>query len=186
MALYDKRTFKWKGDWWTAEIHGGSGAGWTERPTITSEMTLFTSITQEEANSRVAHITAGRLNKLSHKAIGSVLDAAKDFGARWEMSPFNAPNAAELARSRRFVDSDGLTWVAEDTTVIAATREGPMARPGVHLICLEDSALQAIVPLDGFATLDELVASSEHQIVQEIIRRVHDRLETPRVVRNSL
>ena len=149
MALYDQRTFKWRNDWWVGEVHSAFGAGWGDSvPAPTAERVIFTSLSDRSAPSRSAAIPPGWLNRLTHAALGSLLDAAEDWGSRFSMSPRNAPDADELSGLQQMTDDEGLTWVFRSVSRPVYSPTGTEMRPAVELICLDDSALRGEI---GFA-----------------------------------
>jgi hypothetical protein len=172
MALYDHRTFAWKNDWWVAEVHASSGAGWTDRPALTDERLFFTCLSDKDAPSRTARIPAGLLNRIAHAALGKVLETAESFESRFDLSPSNAPDADELRRHKQLVDAEGLTWAFRPAESILAGHTGPTKVPAIELICLDDSAMRSVIPFKNLSTLSEYEAARGEVGLHELVNFV--------------
>lgn len=171
MAMYDHRTFLWKGKWWVAEVHGGSGAGWgNERPAITRESVFFTCISDEEVQTFSADITPGDLNRLSHSAIGDVLDKAEAFGSRFDMYPYNMPDAEELQRLPQVEDDEDLRWAYRKTRTVSVEDGAPGLKDGLELLCLDDSALKGVIPFKDADTRADFLAMHGGEGVRELVK----------------
>ncbi len=155
MALFDHRVFRVGDEWWAAQIHSASGAGYgTTNVPITSERVYFSSLTDRDRNTVTARIPPGWLNRLSHKSLLRVLGAAKDFGSHFRMAAFNAPSLDELGPAI-YTDDEHLRWAVRPTRAIHLDEGGrPVAASGVEFICLDDSALRKEVFL-GAAQIRE-------------------------------
>lgn len=146
MALYDQRVFRHRGSQWAAEVHGEGGPD-GDAPEQNS--VYFTRIGVENEPSRRAVLPAGTLNRLSHHAIGRLLDAAKVTDFRMPSWPFNRGDVRDYPGSSPFVDDEGLRWVVRDATALARAGAGYEAVPAVQVICLDDSALRKDIGFSG-------------------------------------
>ena len=113
MPLYDHRVFRHvrANEWWVAQVHSASGAGAGSSIHVTDDLVTFTCLSDEKRQSKVANIPTGFLNQIDHASVVKLLERAEPYGSRFEMSPFNAPNAAELTRLGVRRDDEGLSWV---------------------------------------------------------------------------
>jgi len=177
MALYDHRVFKVGDSWWVAQVHSASGAGFVPKPAIRSEWVIFTNITNDDENSRIARIRPGYLNRLSHSAIRQLLQEAKDLDSRFEMHPYNAPPASALEYPHRFTDNEGLEWVVQPTTLVRQTEAGPKVLPAVDVICLQDSALRKEILLQHDTTYVDARLTSAMNIDEALISVVKSTYE---------
>jgi hypothetical protein len=158
MPLYDHRVFDWRGEWWAAQVHGGTGAGMGARPAITHESVIFTCLSDRDKPSRSTSIPAGWLLKLGHEAIGRVLDSADVWKDRFDMAPYNAPDADEFPERYKFQDENGLSWGARRLQTPIVNKDGPVLRHSVELVCLDDSALRGEIPFATGETLDDFLS----------------------------
>lgn len=156
MALYDTRVFRASTDsWWVGQVHGGSGGfHWGDAkgpfPSV-SEMVLFSCVSDKAVPTRSVSISAGMLNRMSHRSVLSLLSRAKPWtSGRFEISPANFPDPDALASFREVADPDGeaLRWVIRPSNVIRASRAGAAKAAGVEVLCLDDSALRREVCWD--------------------------------------
>lgn len=137
MAMYDNRVFKHRDTWWVAQVHGGGGVGvGPETPDITEETVFFTAL-GDASKSKVATIPAGSLNRITHRAVVGVLQAAEDFTERLDLEPVNAPDLNEVGGRDVYEDPDGLRWI-----IIETLSAGDRPIKSVEVICLDDSALR--------------------------------------------
>lgn len=153
MALFDHRVFRVEDEWWAAQIHSASGAGYGGASVpITSERVYFSSLTDHNRNTATARIPPGWLNRLSHRSLLKVFRAAKDFGNHFRMAAYNAPSLEELGPAI-FTDDEGLRWAARPTQTIRVDDGGaPVTFEGIDFLCLDDSALRKEVSLPpGFS-----------------------------------
>lgn len=170
MALYDHRVFRYERQWWVAQVHGASGAGWGDTPPRpTRDSVFFTCLSSEDQRSRTASIPAGWLNRLSHSSLLKLLQAAKEYGDRLPMEPYNAPSRDELGAGK-LADDEGLEWTFRQVQAVRADANGrPQHVPAVELICLDDSALRKEVLLQDSDTLDNLLRTHGTAGVGELI-----------------
>jgi|SRR5579859_3324524 len=158
MPIYDHRVFRHKGQWWVAQVHGGSSAGvWGDvnKPMpIQWDSLYFTCVTDEKERTRGASqdIPTGWLNRLRHSVIIRLLEGSRDLQMRLEMDPLNAPNVEELSRFKPFKDKEGLRWVVRDVS-----GDGPLKM--AEVVCLDDSALRKDLLLQDEQTLPALRAA---------------------------
>jgi hypothetical protein len=148
MALFDHRVFRIDREWWAAQVHSASGAGYggTAVP-ITGERVYFSSLTDRNRNTVTARIPPGWLNRLSHSSLLKVFHTAKDFGTHFKMAAYNAPSLEELGPAI-FTDEEGLRWSAHPTQALRL--EGgrdPVISEGIEFVCLDDSALRKEISL---------------------------------------
>jgi len=178
MAIFDSRVFRVGDEWWAVQVHGGSGFGvGPGRPQIQDETVVFTCLTDENRNSRLGSITAGTLNRLSHRAISEVLRRSSPWGVRLDISPTNAPDPDELGRHPSFTDDDGLRWAVRRTRVKRVTRSGIVEHPAVDVICLDDSALRNEILLENDATYDDALRWATFDIngeLAKVVKSMHD------------
>jgi hypothetical protein len=147
MAINDQRLFRHGDEWWVAQVMSGHGVGSTPDARLSHEGIFFTSLTEEERDSKHAGLPAGRLNTISHASVGRLLEVAKEFGGRLDLSPKNAPDARELG-GERVVDEEGLRWaVLERREYPVIGLEGNRVDRAIEAICLDDSAMRGVVPL---------------------------------------
>lgn len=155
MALFDHRVFKYQGDWWVAQVHGGTGVAWGDAsPRITHERVLFTKVGSDgKSPATTSEIPAGWLNQLSHESIVRVIEMAVLFSDDFPMAPVNAPSVEEFEGAIH-VDEEGLRWAARS---VQAVRLDPNGDPGLQdameLVCLDDSALRKEVRGAELSTL---------------------------------
>lgn len=143
MALFDHRVFRVGDEWWAAQVHSASGAGYgNAKVPITSERVYFSSLTDRSRNTVTARIPPGWLNRLSHQSLLRVLRAAKDFGSHFTMAAYNAPSLEELGPAI-YTDDEKLRWALRPSRSIQLDETGKIAASeGVEFICLDDSALR--------------------------------------------
>ena len=160
MALYDHRVFKADGDWYVAQVHMGSGAGWGDAtPRIQTETVTFTNLSRRDANSSHARIPAGVLNEISHESLLRVLRSAEASSSRFDMSPFNSPSDQD-ANDRIVVDEQGLSWKWREVSSVVLTNGRPTSNNALEFICLDDSALSRRVPVADDTTVGDFVAAN--------------------------
>ncbi len=163
MPLYDHRVFKVQGEWWAAQVHGGSSVTtWGDMrvpPAIAYDSVYFTCLTDEKRNTQVASgdIPTGWLNLIDHASILRLLQSGRDFGSRLEMDPINVPDSGESPNRQPIVDADGLRWVVRK---LPSNKEG--AKPTLEVACLDDSALRRQILLQDDDTSDNLNAMTGH------------------------
>ena len=168
MALYDQRVFRHRGSEWAAEVHGEGGPD-GDAPEENS--VYFTRIGVEGEPSRRAVLPAGTLNRISHQAIGRLLDAAEATEFRMPSWPFNRGDVRDYPGASPFVDDEGLRWVVRDA--IAVTRRGASyeALPAVQVICLDDSALRKDIGFSG-TTRDDIRQMHRDILNDELVKVV--------------
>ena len=133
MALYDHRVFRCAEEWWIGQVHMGSGTGVGNVPVgMGRETVTFTCMTNRAALSRRNRIVAGQLNRLGHSTICRLLKEAKEWGHRFEMYPYNAPN--EEHTSRVVKDGEGLCWgihwgIPRHRVITVEQAEQPQLKP---------------------------------------------------------
>lgn len=154
MALYDHRVFRVGSEWWVAQVHGASGAGWSSDPPITSERVMFRSL-EDEAKGRTITIPPGILNRLSHSAVRDLLDRAKPIKHGLSMHPYNAPPWDEFRNAKPYIDDEDLRWVVRAVRTVRKSGGGIEERPALEVICLDDSALHKEVFLDDEFTYED-------------------------------
>lgn len=172
MSLYDHRTFRRGDEWWAAEVHGSLGTGFETEPQITSETVCFTCLSDENRQSYNAGIPTGTLNKLSHSSIIRILNRAEPLGTRFEMYPYNAPDADELSGHEVVTDEEGLGWVLRQTELVRVGPGGATNVPGVELVCLDDSALRKEVLLGIPSRFDYFASMMGDEVKLKLIRAV--------------
>ena len=143
MALFDHRVFRVGSDWWAAQVHSASGAGYgTPRPRMSSERVFFSSLSDRSRNTLTARIPAGFLNRMSHRSLLGVFRGAKDLGSHFPMAAFNVPSLEELGPPV-YTDDEDLRWVVHPTRAVHLEPTGPPATSeGIVFICLDDSAVR--------------------------------------------
>ncbi len=173
MALFDHRVFRKGQGWWAAQVHSGGGAGYGEtKPPITHNTVLFSSLTDEKEETLVARIPAGRLNRLSHKALLKVFETGKSMGSHFPMSPYNTPSAEELGGPVH-IDDEGLRWAVRPTQVVSITASGsPDVQAAIELVCLDDSALRKEIHLSSPTDFQDFKAQYGDVGVGELIKAV--------------
>jgi hypothetical protein len=171
MALYDHRVFQVNSEWWAAQIHSASGAGWGDAPVaISRERVYFSSLTDRERHTVAAAIPPGWLNRLSYGALVRLLRAGKDLGTHFKMSPYNVPSAAELGPPI-FTDTEGLRWVVRPTKIIQADLPSAAVLQAAEFVCLDDSALRKDVALSG-ETFDEFRSQAQPARLAAIVESI--------------
>ena len=159
MAVYDHRAFRVDGEWWIAEVHMASTeATWGSDPgPSVREQVFFSSIDPESSELRFAEIPAGKLNRLSHRAIRGLWSGAERSEGDLEMYPYNTPDAEELKDYPAVKDDEDLNWVVRPTQVVRIHEGKPEIHSGVEAICLDDSALRKEITLSPEDTFDDLM-----------------------------
>jgi len=158
MALFDHRVFRFKDEWWAAQVHSASGAGYSNSPQLTSERVFFSSLTNRERNTVTGRIPVGWLNKLTYRALTRRLETGDDYGSHFKMSAFNAPSAEELG-APDLTDAEGLRWVIRPVRSVRATTVGSDLVEAAEFVCLDDSALRKDVVM-GEGSIDQLKANT--------------------------
>ncbi len=175
MVLFDHRVFRFDNEWWAAQVHSASGAGYSDTPAMTSERVLFSSLTNRDRNTVTARIPVGWLNRLNYRSLTRVLQGGQDYGHHFKMSAYNAPSSEELG-APDFTDSEGLRWVIRPDRIVQVTEGGPAVVDACEFVCLDDSALRKDVALLG-RTLDELKAGPNDALRAEIVLRLKGTFE---------
>lgn len=181
MAIHDHRTFRRGDEWWVAQVHMASGAGVAggdpeapppEEMRLTHDRVFFTCISNDELPSRSAQIRADRLNRLSHESLLGVLETAEVLDSRFEMSPYNAPDARDFNEDEMIEDGDGLNWAVRPTNVLRVIDGEPTHMPALELICLDDSALRDQIVFESEATLTDYLEAHGDEGKRELIEHV--------------
>lgn len=176
MALYDHRVFRVGSEWWVAEVHGASGAGYSGRPTMTTERVWFQSL-EDESRGRTATIPPDWLHRLSHAAVRELLERAESIDHGLDMHPYNAPPWDEFRDVEPYVDSEGLRWVIRPTKVLRQEQTKVVPRPAVEVICLDDSAMRKEVLLKDESTYADAKLLSIGDIDEAIVNAVKETFE---------
>ncbi len=160
MSLFDHRVFRVGDEWWAAQVHSASGAGYgTANVPMASERVYFSSLTDRARNTVTARIPPGWLNRLSHKSLRRVLQVGEDFGSHFRMAAYNAPSLEELGPAI-YKDDENLRWAARPTRTIQLNEAGkPLPSDGVEFICLDDSALRKEVLLAGGQSVNAFLSA---------------------------
>lgn len=182
MALYDHRAFRVAENWWVGEVHGASGAGTyaseeqvsPEDMTFTHDRVYFTCVSDEGLPSRTTSIPSDTLNRFSHDAILDLLDRAEEIDGRFEMHPYNAPDARSFSDDEMIVDRDGLTWAIQVSQVIRLRDGEPTTVPAIEFLCLDDSALEGEILAKDFTTLADFRAAHGEDGLVELIEAVKE------------
>ena len=177
MALFDHRVFRVDSEWWAAQVHSASGAGYGDAlPKMSRERVFFSSLTNRERNTVTATIPPGWLNRLSYRSLTRLLRTGDDFGDHFKMSAYNAPSAEELGPAD-FTDSEGLRWVVRPAKIVrAASGAAPGVVEAAEFVCLDDSALRKDVALSGH-TIEELKSGTQVALLAEIVDRIKSTFE---------
>jgi hypothetical protein len=167
MPLYDHRVFRHRDEWWVAQVHSASGAGRSPQIPITHDRVTFTCLSDAKRDSKTASITTGLLNQMDHSSLVKVLGRAEPYGARFEMSPFNAPDVEQLGNLAVTKDDEGLRWVV---------RRLPPTLPEtvalVEVICLDDSALKREIVLRPETVYDDAKLMAPFDVDTELVKLV--------------
>jgi hypothetical protein len=155
MALFDHRVFRRNDEWWAAQVHSASGAGYgSGNVPMTSERVYFSSLTDRDRNTLTARILPGSLNRLSHESLLLVLGAGEDFGSHFRMAAYNAPSLEELGPAIH-TDEENLRWAVRASRAVRLDEGGrPLQSSGLEFICLDDSALRKEVLVEGGHTVN--------------------------------
>jgi hypothetical protein len=186
MAIYDTRVFRTAPDsWWVGQVHGGSGGvRWGEAKgpfPLVSEMVLFSCVSDKTMPTRSISMSAGMLNRMSHRSILSLLSRAKPWtSGRFNISPANFPDPDALASFREVADPDGerLRWIIRPSNGIRASRAGAVKVDGIEVLCLDDSALRREVFWDDDIPYAALSTSTQaFEMAKALIGAVKDLFE---------
>lgn len=149
MALYDNRVFKAANKWWVAEVHGASGAGFTDQPRIMHETVIFTCLSDDQQKSLSAILPVRQLRAIDHESLLAVLNNADAFTEyRLPLRPTNAPDAEELSSAPLVIDRTGLSWRLLETKQLRITPNGIVEGRALDVICMDDSAMRRLVVID--------------------------------------
>lgn len=181
MAIYDHRSFRQGEEWWVAEVHMASGAGVAgggpdapapEELKTTHDRVFFTCISDDKLPSRTAEIPSDWLNHIDHESVLRLLESAEELEGRFEMSPYNAPDARNYDEDDMIEDRDGLTWATRRTEVLRVVNEELTTLPALELICLDDSAMRDEIAFDSEVTLSDYLTAYGDEGIRELIAAV--------------
>lgn len=158
MALYDHRVFRSGSDYWVAQVHTASGAGWGDTIAApTDERVFFKCLTDPQLPGKTARIPAGLLNRLSHRSIVALLNRSEAIDHGLRMYPMNAPRLEDLQGAVSFSDNDGLQWALLPSKIMRVSEGDVQTVAAATLVCLDDTALHGDVVLEAH-TIADLVA----------------------------
>lgn len=158
MANGEVRTFRKDGAVWTAEVRDQPGPDWFGQPSENMETVVFTRIDVQRAP-RAVIIPAGRLNQLSHKEIGELLDRGL-IPVQSPAAPFlPLPTGTEPGFATLRADEDGLHWAVRAVENERRQQPGGPDRvvTGIEFVCLDDTALRGHFPFTDSETLHAFI-----------------------------